>query len=378
MDNEKASSKYNPTEAARRLLSVMSASDRETLFLKWSEKGFISNGKSQESNPRNQPAMNQPTSSASIPSTSSSQVFVIERNHLNPSNILEHGDVETTMPNEVGSEDAVNEDTSFLNDSDIEVICSQVNITQNTASAQQKDITESIDFVVLDDDVPENKSVKSKQMICYRCPSIEIGTFTNVEKFQLHVKRHITQELFRCVTCERPFTSITKCVAHEIAVHDTKIPSRLLNSRDPVLIRAKNYAIERETRLEEGKDSVSCVDGGEKGDESFDDNPIQGSTCVSMYRGPPVSHQLQQYEIWVNHARPKFQSGIKTSCAHKALAKHQNAVEEGKATNELGNFSKTKDQRYHYRDEESRKRGNSRKRGQKLRKPPSAQRNAKI
>ncbi|CAL8135845.1 unnamed protein product [Orchesella dallaii] len=382
MDNGKAGSKYNPTEAARRLLSVMSPSHREMLLLKWSEKGFINNEQSQESNSRNGPAVNQPTSSTSTSSTSSSQGRETVTDHVNPSNNLEHGDVEATMPNEGGSENDANED---LDDADIEVVSSQVSSTQNTASAQQKDITDCEDLeVILDDDVvPEKMPGMPKEMICYRCPNKEVGTFTNIEKFQFHVKRHITQGLFRCatVTCERPFTSINKCVAHEIAEHETKFPRRLLNNRNPVIVRAKNYVKEKVTKRAEGQVSVS----GEYGDETFDDSQIQGSTCLTMYQGPPVSHQMEQYEIWVNHARPKFQSGIKTACAHKALAEHQEAVEQKKDTNKLvGNFSKRKGQRYHYTEKEKSKPGNSskrgrrRKRGQKLKKPPTAQKDTQI
>jgi len=59
------------------------------------------------------------------------------------------------------------------------------------------------------------------QMVCYRCPSLKKGTFTDREEFQQHIKRHLVQGQFSCPhdQCHRPFVKYMDCISHEMRAH---------------------------------------------------------------------------------------------------------------------------------------------------------------
>ncbi|CAL8128826.1 unnamed protein product [Orchesella dallaii] len=137
MDSGKTSSKYNSTEAARTLLNSMGPSDRETVFLKRSEKDF--SAMYNANNP--------------IPGTDRLQINQPARPTFPQSPILKFGKLRQTI-------------SIYL-------------IIWN----MKGDITDWEDVVVFNDDVSQKMPDKSKQMICYHCPTKEIGTFTNIEKF---------------------------------------------------------------------------------------------------------------------------------------------------------------------------------------------------
>ncbi|CAL8134031.1 unnamed protein product [Orchesella dallaii] len=135
------------------------------------------------------------------------------------------------MPSSKNLENDPDAGVSFFDKAEVAAILRRGKLARNEPR-KQEDITDRKCLGNLDDEVPKQKSDdKPKEMICYRCPTKKIGTFINIQKFEFHIQRHATQDLFRCVTCERPFTSLANCVAHETAVHGTMIPSHLLNDQ---------------------------------------------------------------------------------------------------------------------------------------------------
>ncbi|ODM94125.1 hypothetical protein Ocin01_12550 [Orchesella cincta] len=189
-------------------------------------------------------------------------------------------------------------------------------------------------ITIYDDDEQNADPDKDKPMVCFRCPNRSQGTFTDVEKFRIHCKRHIFGDHFCCLTCGRPFTQINFCISHEIRVHDSKID---YDNNDKVIKYAKKYreqkrvkkaqrALAREQRGLAG--SVDEESGNETDPEhpKFYNNLVVSSTTLYGYRGPKVKHIVEAYAIQLKFARPRFQRATQT--ARLALQSYGNSVRD--------------------------------------------------
>lgn len=197
-----------------------------------------------------------------------------------------------------------------------------------------------------DDDDIQQKDTSAPtptELVCYRCPSKRVGTFKDEKKFWVHVKRHMFGEHFSCQTCGRPFTKLSYCISHEIRVHHQLFD---YEGRDPVILLAKKYVQEklkrkaqveadRSTKPEAGNGNTQFssnnetlsenekTDGNETDpeDPKFYENQVFPSTALTCYRGPPVKHLIQCYEIHLNYA-PRRDCSETTEIAEAAIRQH--------------------------------------------------------
>ncbi|CAG7700225.1 unnamed protein product [Allacma fusca] len=149
-----------------------------------------------------------------------------------------------------------NEETPALNDDEVKL---------DADTEQEISHTEEFIFDLSDDDDEDNIHYRNitGDMICEVCDR----KFLVVKQFKAHHRRHSSLDHYQCPICLQGFITLTSCYIHEFRVH---------------------------------KNKAGSTDGNPTNDEEDDETSgsrITPSNSLQPYRGPPVKHPGDAFDI---------------------------------------------------------------------------------
>jgi len=237
-----------------------------------------------------------------------------------------HNAEEVALPNTPESESESDAGDGDDDSDGAESACPKIELEDDDES--NNDYLEWDDVVVildssddeLDDD--ESKVKDKKKMVCYRCRPV--GKFRNYKKHRAHIKRHVMEDKFECLVCNRTFDAFNKCISHEMRVHGiqvegTKVDSIIQMASDLIEYRREQVGdnepgTKRKTRhgkSQQKQEYLARLDQLDPEDPFFYGAPIVTTQGLRKSRIPNnVQDEDNPYALMEKHCSPIYYDSL--------------------------------------------------------------------